>query len=258
MSETRTVNQEAGRSQSEGVATGDPALFDTLYHCRSMRRLEPDPVPDDVVEKLIDAAIRAPSSSNGQNWHFVCVRERATKERIAEVWRRGWDWYQETIAAAPPRPGEDIDQRIRSRRAGSYMIDHMADIPVLIFVCVKPDEAVARALQSPSVFTAALRHFGATGTARFLLGAVNAKATGIHATAYPAVQNLLLAARGLGLGAVLTTPHLFTPGAYEEILGIPSGVTLTAVIPVGYPKGRFGPVSRPPVADVMSWDRYTA
>jgi hypothetical protein len=56
---------------------------------------------------------------------------------------------------------------------------------------------------------------------------------------------------------VLTTPHLFTPGAYEEILGIPSNVTLTAVIPVGYPKGKFGPVSRPPARTLISWDRYS-
>ena len=75
-------------------------------------------------------------------------------------------------------------------------------------------------------------------------------------TASPAVQNLLLAARGLGLGAVLTTPPWFSPGAYERILGLPKNVTLTAVIPVGYPKGKFGPVRRPDPASLVRWDRY--
>jgi nitroreductase len=70
------------------------------------------------------------------------------------------------------------------------------------------------------------------------------------------VQNILLAARALGLGAVLTTPHLFVPGEFEKILGIPSEFTLYAVIPVGYPKGNFGPVSRPEPAGVVHWDRF--
>ncbi len=77
------------------------------------------------------------------------------------------------------------------------------------------------------------------------------------ATAYPVVQNLLLAARALGLGAVLTTPHLFVPGQFEEILDVPSGVRLAAIIPVGYPRGKFGPVGRPEPAEVVSWDSFS-
>ena len=79
----------------------------------------------------------------------------------------------------------------------------------------------------------------------------------MHATAGPAAQNFLLAARGLGLGAVLTTPHLFHPGQYEKILELPSSVTLTCCIPVGYPMGNFGPVSRPDPKLFVSYDRYS-
>jgi nitroreductase len=94
------------------------------------------------------------------------------------------------------------------------------------------------------------------GTVRLLRGAGNATVTGIFATAYPAAQNLLLAARALGLGAVLTTPHLFHPGQYEKVLGLPSDVTLTCCIPVGYPMGRFGPVTRPEPRSMIHWDRH--
>ena len=66
----------------------------------------------------------------------------------------------------------------------------------------------------------------------------------------------VLAARALGLGAVLTTPHFFVPGTFEAILGIPKTVTLAAIVPVGYPLGNFGPVKRPPASAVVSWDRF--
>jgi nitroreductase len=234
----------------------DAQLFDVMFTCRSMRRLKPDPVPEEVLLQLVDAAIHAPSSSNGQNWRFVIVRDGATKTKIRDVWKKGWSWYKETVANADARPGEDLEARKRMQKAGDYMVDHMAEIPAIIFVCVEEDAVVAKAIQSPTTVTAAVKHLGLGGTINLLRGASGAGKTGIMSTAYPAVQNLLLAARGLGLGAVLTTPHLFSPGAYERILGLPKNVTLTAVIPVGYPMGKFGPVKRPDPATVVRWDHY--
>ncbi|HEY2389028.1 MAG TPA: nitroreductase family protein [Candidatus Binatia bacterium] len=233
-------------------------VFEIMHTCRAMRRLKPDPVPEDVLVRLVDAAIHAPSSSNAQNWRFVIVRDRAQKQRIAELWQAGAAWYQETIGAAPPRPGEDPEQRKRSQAALQYMLDHIADVPAIVFLAVKKDEVIAKAVASPNTITAAFRHLGLGGTVRLLRGAGNATATGIYATAYPAAQNLLLAARALGLGAVLTTPQLFHPGQYEKLLGLPSDVTLAAVIPVGYPLGKFGPVKRPDPRSMISWDRYSA
>jgi nitroreductase len=238
----------------EQTTTSD--VFEIMHTCRAMRRLKPDPVPEDVLVRLVDAAIHAPSSSNAQNWRFVIVRDREQKRRIAELWRSGAAWYRDTIGAAPARPGEEAEQRVRSQRALQYMLDHIEDVPALVFIAIKKDEAVAKALASPKTVTAALRHLGLGGTVRLLRGAGNATATGIHATAYPAAQNLLLAARALGLGAVLTTPHLFHPGRYEQVLGLPSDVTLTCCIPVGYPMGRFGPVTRPDPRSLIHWDRH--
>jgi nitroreductase len=234
---------------------GSP-LFDVLYTCRAMRRLKPDPVPEELLLQLVDAAMQAPSSSNAQNWRFIIVRDRELKRRIGALWTKGWGFYLDTLAQAAPRDGESLEGRARSLKAGSYMVEHMADIPALIFVAIKRDEAMARVLQAPGTLVAAVKHFGLGGAVKLLVGGGKASAVGIHSTAYPAVQNLLLAARALGLGAVLTTPHLFSPGEYESLLGIPKDVTLTAVIPVGYPKGKFGPVARPPAATVVSWDRH--
>jgi nitroreductase len=186
----------------------------------------------------------------------VIVRDGQQKRQIQELWVRGWAWYRETIGDAPIRPGEDVAARDRSVRAGNYMVSHLHETPALIFIAIKRDEAIAKAVASPNTVTAAVRHLGAAGTARLLAGARHANVTGIHSTAYPAAQNLLLAARTLGLGGVLTTPHLFHPGQYERLLGLPSGVALTCCIPIGYPKGRFGPVSRTDARSLISWDRY--
>jgi nitroreductase len=113
-----------------------------------------------------------------------------------------------------------------------------------------------RCWASPATLAAAVRHFGIGGALKLLTNGTRTGAIAEGSTAYPAVQNLLLAARALGLGAVLTTPHFFVPGAFEQVLGIPKTVTLAAIIPVGYPVGKFGPVTRPPATSVVSWDRY--
>jgi nitroreductase len=242
-------------THSSGAAD-DAALFEIMFSCRAMRRLKPDPVPEELLVRLVESAAQAPSSSNNQCWHFVIARGDDLKRRIQSEWRRGWSWYQEILEGAPQAEGEDQAMQDRQRRAGRYMIDHLHDAPALIAVCVRKDPRMSAALRSPRVLPAAIRHLGLGGALRLLAGAGAARMTGVHSTAYPAVQNLLLAARALGLGAVLTTPQLFAPGKYEEILGIPPDVTLTAIIPVGYPKGRFGPVSRPSADSLISWERY--
>jgi len=231
-------------------------LFDVMYSCRAMRRFKPDPVPESLLLDLVDAALQGPSGSNAQNWTFIIVRERAQKERIAAAWKPTWEFYLETFAKAEARPGEDVAARERMVAIGSQMVLHLADVPALICVAVKRDEALAKVLASPATLAAAARHFGIGGALKLITNGTRTSAIADGSTAYPAVQNLLLAARALGLGAVLTTPHFFVPGAFEQVLGIPKTVTLAAIIPIGYPVGKFGPVKRPPATSVVSWDRY--
>lgn len=232
------------------------ALFDIMYTCRAMRRLKPDPIPEPVLLQLVDAALQGPSGSNAQNWTFIVVRDRAQKEKIAAAWKPAWDFYLETFARAEARPGEDLAARERMIAVGTQMVTKMADVPAIFCIGVKRDEQLAKVLGSPSTLTAAARHLGVGGTLRLLTSSTRTSAISDGSTAYPAVQNLLLAARALGLGAVLTTPNFIRPGEFEAILGIPKTVTLAAIVPVGYPVGNFGPVKRPPASAVVSWDRY--
>ena len=235
----------------------DDRLFDILWTCRAMRRLKPDPIPEDVLMQLVDAGLHGPSGSNAQNWRFVIVRERAQKERIQAIWKKCWDFYLETFAAAELRAGETADQRARLAKAATELAENLAEVPALMFVCVARDEAVANMMASPATLAKLVRHFGLGGVLRLMTSGQRISGMADGATAYPAVQNVLLAARALGLGAVLTTQHFFVPGEFEAVIGLPSSVTLAAVIPLGYPKGKFGPVTRPDPRAVTSWDRYT-
>lgn len=230
-------------------------LFEIIYSCRAMRRFKPDPVPQELLEQLIDAAVQCPSGSNAQNWKFVIVRDQTKLKAIQDLWKVSWAFYNETINGIP-RPGENPEAKARQVKAGNYMVNHLHEVPALIFVCAKKDPVIAEAFSSPSTIASAIKHFGIGGTFSLVAGSSRAGIQGACGAAFPAVQNLLLAARALGLGAVLTTPQLFQPGAYEKIVGIPDDATLCAVIPVGYPMGNFGPIRRPPAADVISWDSY--
>ncbi len=233
-------------------------LFRVMYNCRSMRRLRPEPVPEDVLLRLVEAATQGPSTGNGQNWRFVIVRDRDVIGRMAEPWRRGNAFLTETAMAMPARPGEDLDQRKRTLRAATYLAQHLTEVPALICVCVRRDRLAERAARSGTTLRAGLRHLGLWRLLRLALRARANTEQELWATAYPAVQNLLLAARAMELGAALTMPLVLAPkGTYEKILGLPKGTLLAAVVPVGYPQGRFGPVTRPPVETFVSWDRFS-
>jgi nitroreductase len=234
----------------------DARLFDIMWTCRAMRRLKPDPVPEETLLQLVDAALHGPSGSNAQNWRFVIVRDRAQKEKIQALWQKTWGFYLETFATADLRPGETVEQRDKTKAVATELADHIADVPALIFVCIARDEQLAKALASPATLMKLVQHFGVGGAVKMATGGQRISGLADGSTAYPAVQNILLAARALGLGAVLTTQHFFVPGQFEAAIGLPSNVTLAAVIPVGYPKGNFGPVKRPEPRAVVSWDYY--
>lgn len=236
--------------------SNDAPLFEILHTCRAMRRLKPDPIPEEVLLQLVDAALHGPSGSNAQNWRFVIVRDVAQKKKIQALWRKTWTFYLDTFAKADLRPGESPQDREKGKAAGTYLLDHLHEVPALVCVCVAKDEQLAKTLASPATMVKVVRNFGIGGAIKLATGGARTQGLADGSTAYPAVQNLLLAARALGLGAVLTTQHFFVPGEFEAVLDIPSTVTLAAVIPVGYPLGKFGPVKRPAPREVISWDRY--
>jgi nitroreductase len=231
----------------------DARLFDVMYQCRAIRRFTAQPVPDEMLVQLVDAALHAPSASNAQNWAFVIVRDAAQKQRVKTVWQRAWAFYRNSIGASPLRPGEDPAARARVLTSADHLLDHLEQVPALIFVGVMADNEADRKVLSPRIL---LKYLGVSGTAKFLASGQKLASLARGSTAYPAVQNILLAARALGLGAVMTTQHFFVPGEFEKVLGVPKEFVLAAIVPVGWPATQFGPTRRPEPDSVISWDRW--
>jgi len=215
-------------------------LFEAIYTARALRRFKPDPVPDDVITKILDAAIRAPSGSNEQTWLFVVVKDPEQRRRIGEVYRKGGGILM-ALYANRTRP-EHMDQKQYDKLMASatYLIDHMGDAPVLLLACLKPGQVGAQPVQLPPEAQAALRNLARMG----------------GSSIYPAVQNIILACRAFGLGTVLTTIHMFYEDEVKAILGLPPEVQTYALLPIGYPSDKFGPIRRRPVNEVVCLDRY--
>jgi len=195
-------------------------FFEVVTTQRAMRRLKPDDVPDELLWKILDAAVMAPSGGNVQPWNFLVVRDRATKEKIGEWYLDAWErTYGPARAAMTSNP-----DMARTYRSADYLARHVADAPVLIFAMIRKNMPDA----------------GAT----------------LGASIYPAVQNLMLAARALGLGTTLTTLHKLHEREVKELLGIPENVETMAMIPVGWPRGKFGTPPRMPADKVTYWERW--
>ena len=243
--------------EQEEEVTRPPAgdLYDVMSTMRAMRRLKPDPVPRELIERLIQAASWAPSGGNSQGTRYVVVDDRTQIARIAPLWRRAERFYVTAQADARP-PGVSPKQYQRTVGAAQYLADHFEDVPALIVVCCDVSSMMHNWLDN---IAAVARAFGKLGIRRALTGGANFGKFGrlsIAASVYPAVENLLLAARQSGLGASLTTWHLLFERELKDILGIPSNVRTFAIVPIGYPLGRFGPVNRAPVDHFLQWNHW--
>lgn len=208
----------------------DMGLFEVMYNCRAMRRIKPDAVPEDLLLKLIDAANQAPSGSNVQNGRWIVVRSPEQKARLAELNRKVFEAYV-SVNRTDALPHQSAAARQRMVDAVRWQADHFAEIPALIIACLELGSAPRRD--------------------SFSAGA------GAGGSIWPGVQNLLLAARALGLAATPTTFAIADRAAAKAVLGLPETVDPFCLIPVGYPMGNFGPVKRKPVSDIMRWDRWS-
>jgi nitroreductase len=200
-------------------------LFEAIYSTRSMRRLRSDPVAGATIAMIIEAATMGPSGSNRQPWFFVVVREREAKHFVAERYRKAWEVYfrpamRELIASAP----ESAQGRIV--RSARYLAEHIAEVPVMIFCCVKKYTDQRRRGQP-------------------MWGAI-----------FPAIQNLCLAARAYGLGTSITQLHAMYASEIDQFLGVPPEYANVALIPLGYPKGRWARPERKPALEVIYWERW--
>jgi len=205
----------------------DPGLFDILFSTRAMRRLKPDPVPDALVETILRAGQAAPSGGNTQSWGFLVVKDPAIKAQVQAFYQRAYDKHVGPSYAARAEalpPGEARERLQRQTAAVAYLTEHFHEAPVWIVACLEAGPRGATAASGASI--------------------------------YPAVQNMLLAARALGLGATLTARHMVYQKEVDAIFALPEGIMSFAIVPIGYPMGRFGPVNRGPLADVVHLDRW--
>jgi nitroreductase len=218
-------------------------IFDTIYSARALRKLKADPVPDALLERVLDAAIRAPSAGNAQNWAFVIVRDPDQKKKLGAVYRKGSE-IAAAMYAARGRPAHMTEEQFtRMMTSGAYLWDHMSDAPVILIPCqrqplVPPRESLPPSLQP--IYENELRYV------ERIRGA----------SIYPAVQNIILACRALGLGTTITTNHIRCEAEVRQILGLPDDVQTFAMMPIGFPLGKFGPVDRKPLSEVTYADTW--
>ena len=206
-------------------------VFEAMETCRAIRYFKPDPVPEEHIEKIIHAATRSPSPGNTQGWDFVVVtdadKRKELGERISELMQPIVDHVEAQFGG--PTKLDDVTARML--RGALNLALNLADVPVHIVVC------------GPHVYPQPNTTPEAT----------------IMATAYPAAQNILLAARALGLGSCFTTYQNTCGDAIKEILGIPEDVRIVSYIPIGYPDTdhvNFGPLARQPVEKFMHRDGW--
>ena len=233
----------------------DAPVMEVMRTMRSMRRLKPDPVPDELLEELVEAATWAPTGANAQAYSYVVVTDREQMARLAEPWRVVCDFYLATFATVEP---EHMDPAAygRLKDAVRFQRDHFHETPALIVVCYSLGDWTKRLSRQWQRFVTGVRGLGPRRGASFVAGLKTFGDRSEAASVYPGVQNLLLAARAHGLGATLTTWHLALEGEFKSILGIPRGVKTFALVPVGWPRGRLGPVARRPAAEAIHRDRW--
>lgn len=203
-------------------------LREAMMTQRAVRRVLPDPVDDAIVLKCIELALRAPTGSNGQNWEFILVKDPAVKHQFARRYRQAWSFY----GGIGRRVAGSDESMQKILRATQWQIDHFEEIPVLVVPCLRGG---MRMPYAPMPFVVETSYFGSI---------------------YPSVQNVLLAARAVGLGASLITLPLWSVTSARRILGLPLTVTPCCMVPLGWPKGRYGPTTRKPVEEVAHLDGY--
>ena len=204
-------------------------LFEAMATTRAIRRFRPEPIPDEDLSTIMFAASRGPSGSNRQLYRFVVLRDgeraREAKALLGQAARQAWaakrvhDRYDRGLGET-----EQPTPKARMAAAMEHFVQHYEEIPVTVLPCL-------------------IRHRAPTPTE--------------GASVYPACQNMLLAARALGYGGVITMWHSFVESDIRSLLGIPDGAAIAATIPLGRPVGGHGPVRRRPVRELVfdgAWD----
>ena len=201
-------------------------FLEGLATTRAIRRYRDEPIPDDDLTKILFAASRAPTGSNRQHFRFLVLTDgpkaRAAKSLLGEGFRTGWKGKRADDGYEKGSGNNDDSPKARMARSMQYFVDNFERTPVVVLPCIKT------------------RHGGLAD----------------GASVYPACQNLLLAARALGYGGVMTGWHRPVETELRSILSIPDSVEIATTIPMGKPQGRHGPVRRRPLAELVYNDEW--
>jgi nitroreductase len=192
-------------------------LGEAIFSLRAMRRFKPDPRPEADIRTILEAAIHAPNGGNAQPWRFLVIRDPEVRAKFTPLYREAW-WAKRRDEGI--RGPEDFPPDDRNAQARMRLADEFGHAPVIVVVCA------------------------------------TAKGAGAMGSVIPAVQNLLLAARALGIGGTITNLHPVVDERVHALLGIPETAQIVYCIPLGYPRGRFGPTKRKPMAEVAAIDRW--
>ena len=200
----------------------DVPLLEGIRTTRAIRRLLPDPVPRELIRKVCEAGTFAPSGGNRQPWKFIAVTEPARRAWVAERYRAFFRSYIEAGRKAALDPAYPEERR-RMQRAAIWLAEHLHEVPVHLFIAgwTRRGQPQTQAL-------------------------------------FPCVQNVLLACRAVGLGASLTTAHRAFGAELDAWLGLPENCPTAALLPIGWPRGRYARPPRRPVDDSLFWERFAA
>lgn len=208
--------------------------LEAILTTRSIRRFTDEPVTDDEVAACLEAGNQAPSGGNIQPWQFLVVRDMDRRERLAAIYGAAYVRYEAALLARlPPFRSDDDARRFERMAAASrHLAEHLADAPVLVLVLMP---AISMTLHDDE-------------------GDLDVGTP--YASVYPAVQNLMIAARALGIGTTLTTVYRIRQAEVRAVCAIPDRFEVVALVPMGRPQGRFGRAPRRPWEKVTHWDTY--
>jgi nitroreductase len=192
-------------------------IGEAMFTQRSIRRFKPDPIPMEDLRLVVEAAVRAPNGGNRQVGRFLVVTDRAVIRQFGALYREAW-WAKRRDEGHPWTSIDDIPAENKNSRAAARLSDEIKDAPCVVFA----------------------------------LAADNGPANSV----VPAAQNLMLAARALGIGSVPTTLHPSVMDRFRAMFGIPKDVAFHFCIPMGYPQGHFGATVRRPTSETTFWNRW--
>lgn len=209
-------------------------LYEAMSTLRAVRKLRTDPIPHDVLERVLQAACWAPTGGNQQPWRVIVVTDPERKQGLKAIYGPEWTKYHEFfMERMKGLPAEEYAKWEKVTAAGDYLADHLDEAPAILMFCADP--------KNMAITDAKLDRISMVG----------------GGSVYPAVQNAMLACVQEGLGCTLTTLHCLREAEIKAALDIPDRWATVAMVPIGYPVGRgHGPITRQPPSELAYRDTF--